>query len=179
MLNSQESLLMIIDVQGNLARVINQPEFHLEQIKKLIQGAAALDIPIILTAQVPEKIGHSHPEILALTPNTEEIPRTSFSAFREPFVLAKLNKFARKQILLCGYEAHICLYQTASDLINAGYEVYLIVDAVSSRNQTNAEIAIHRVEAIGGALVTVEMVLFDLLKDANHPAFKTISRLVK
>jgi nicotinamidase-related amidase len=179
MLNSEESLLMVIDVQGKLAHVVENDEYYLVQVKKLISGVVALSLPVILTAQAPEKLGHTLPEVAELLPQTEEIPRTSFSAFREVRILSALNQHGRRKILLCGYEAHVCVCQCALDLINAGYEVYFVVDAISARAGINAEVAAKRVAAAGGNLVTVEMVLFEILRDAAHPAFKTISKIIK
>lgn len=179
MLNCSESLLMVIDVQGKLADAVENAGFHRGQVKNLILGVSALSIPVILTVQVPGKLGSTVPEIQDLLPVTKEIPRTAFSAFREVEILAALHKNARKQILLCGYEAHICLYQTAMDLLQAGYEVYFIVDAISSRQGMNKEVALQRVAQAGGKLATVEMVLYELLRDASHPVFKTILNLIK
>lgn len=179
MINCEESLLMVIDVQGKLARMVENDQFHLDQIKKLILGSQSLSLPIILTAQMPDKIGHSVIEVKQLLPDVNEIPRTSFSVMREIEILSALNMHNRKQIILCGYEAHICLYQSAVDLISAGYEVYLVVDAISSRKSIDKEVAVHRVADTGGKLVTVEMLLFELLRDAKIPVFKTIAKLVK
>ncbi len=179
MLISVDSFLCVIDVQGTLSKVVEDSQFHLSQIKKLILGVKALSLPILLTAQAPEKIGHTIPEVSELIPEVNEIPRTSFSLFREIALLTEMHNINRKQVILCGFEAHICLYQSAIDLINAGYEVHLAVDATSSRSKTDKEIALQRIYQAGGNLVTVEMALFEMLRDAVHPEFRTISKIIK
>lgn len=179
MLNGEESLLIVIDVQGKLAEVVENSQFSLQQIKKLILGSQALSLPIILTVQVPEKIGYSVPELKQLLPGVTEIPRTSFSILRDIDVMEAINSYKRKQVILCGFETHICLYQSAMDLLHSGFEVYLVLDATSSRKLIDKEVAVQRITEAGGKLVTVEMLLFELLRDALNPAFKSISKLIK
>ena len=179
MLNAEESVLIVIDAQGKLARVVENSEFALGQIQKMILGAQTLKVPIILTAQVPEKLGSTVPEIAELLSDHEEISRTAFSAYREVQLMVKLSEMGRTQVLLCGFEAHICLYQTALDLLGAGCEVFYVVDAISSRFAHNKDIAIAQVAASGIKLTTVEMALFEMLRDAQHPAFKSIAKIIK
>lgn len=112
-------------------------------------------------------------------PGVTEIPRTSFSILRDIDVMEAINSYKRKQVILCGYETHICLYQSAMDLLHSGYEVYLVLDATSSRKLIDKEVAVQRITEAGGKLVTVEMLLFELLRDALNPAFKSISKLIK
>ncbi|MFH1446138.1 MAG: hydrolase [Chloroflexota bacterium] len=179
MLNSEESILVVIDVQGKLVHVVEDSSLILTNIQKLIMGAQALNIPIIVTNQVPEKLGTTTPEIAELLPEVEPISRTSFSCLREIQFMVRLNELACKQIILCGLEAHICLYQSALDLLEAGYEVYYVVDAISARAAVNKQTAITRVIAAGAKLTTVEMLLFEMLRDARHPAFKAIAKIIK
>jgi len=179
MLNPEEVILIVIDVQGKLARVVVDSEIVIDQIQKLIKGINLMNIPIILTNQVPDKLGSTIDEVASLLPNHEQISRTSFSIFRERNMLTKLAEFKRKQIILCGFEAHICLYQSAMDLLGAEFEVYFVVDAASSREQTNKEIAIKNIEQAGGKLTTVEMALFELIRDVRNPIFKSVSKLIK
>lgn len=179
MLTLRDAVLIVIDVQGKLARVVEDSEHMIGQIQKLVKGMLALEIPIILTAQVPEKLGGTIEEITKFLPDLEQFSRTAFSVFRSIEILNKLAELKRKQIILCGFEAHICLYQSALDLMNSDYEVYLVVDGTSSRKGVDKETAIRRVNAEGGKLTTVEMTLYELMRDARHPAFKTVAKIIK
>ena len=179
MLNREEALLIVIDVQGRLARIVADSELVIGQMQKLIKGIKLLDIPIVLTNQVPEKLGSTIDEIACLLPGLEQISRTSFSILGENKLVTKVNDLNRKQIILCGFEAHICLYQSALDLIKTGFEVFFVVDCVSSRLLSNKDVAIQRVMQAGAKLTTVEMVLFELVRDVRNPVFKEISKIIK
>lgn len=179
MLTSENTLLIVIDVQGNLARVVAESESAIHAVSQLVQGAGLLEIPVLLTAQVPEKIGHTIPEITRLLPDHTDYPRVHFSIWRDAAVQQAIRSSERRQLLLCGFEAHICLYQSSLDLIAEGYDVTLVADAVSSRNPYNKTIALQELSSQGVHLTTVEMALFSLLRSAQHPAFKPISRLIK
>ena len=179
MLTLETTLLIVIDVQGNLTRVVSESENAIRAVSQLVEGAKLLDIPMLLTAQVPEKIGHTIPEVAGLLPDQVDLPRVHFSIWQDPAVQQAINSSGRRQLLLCGFEAHICLYQSSLDLIGEDFEVYLAADAVSSRNPYNKEIALRELSSQGVHLTTVEMALFSLLGSAQHPAFKLISRLIK
>lgn len=179
MLTPENTLLIVIDVQGNLARVVAESEPAIRAVARLVEGAKLLEMPVLLTAQVPEKIGHTIPEIASLLPDQTDLPRVHFSIWQDETVRQAILVSGRRQLLLCGFEAHICLYQSSMDLSDAGFEVYLAADAVSSRDPYNKKIALHEQSSQGIHLTTVEMVLFSLLRSAQHPAFKSISRLIK
>ncbi len=179
MLTPETTLLVVIDVQGNLARVVAESESAIRAVSQLVEGAKYLEIPVLLTAQVPEKIGHTIPEIAGLLPEQTDYPRVHFSIWQDYTVQEAIRTSGRRQVLLCGFEAHICLYQSSLDLIAGGFEVYLAADAVSSRNPFNKTIALQELNSQGVHLTTVEMALFNLLRSAQHPAFKSISRLIK
>lgn len=179
MLTPENTLLIVIDVQGNLARVVAESDAAIRAVAQLVEGVSLLEIPVLLTAQVPEKIGHTIPEIAELLPDQSDLPRVHFSIWQDASVQQAMRKIGRRQLLLCGFEAHICLYQSSLDLIAEGYEVYLAADAVSSRNPFNKTIALQELSNQGVHLTTVEMALFSLLRSAQHPAFKAISRLIK
>lgn len=179
MLTPETTLLVVIDVQGNLARVVAESKSAIRAVSQLVEGAKRLEIPVLLTAQVPEKIGHTIPEIAGLLPEQTDYPRVHFSIWQDAAVQQAIRTYGRRQVLLCGFEAHICLYQSSLDLIAGGFEVYLAADAVSSRNPYNKDIALQELSNQGVHLSTVEMALFSLLRSAQHPAFKAISRLIK
>lgn len=179
MLDEKRTILIVIDVQGNLARVVIESEKRINSIIRLIKGMQALHIPILLTTQVPQKIGSTIPEVAVLLADTKEIPRVSFSVMRTPEVIEALKQSGRTQVVLCGFETHICLYQSSLDLLAAGYEVCLGVDVTSSRAEENKAVALAELGAQGVHLVTAELMLFSLLKGADHSAFKTIASLIK
>ncbi len=179
MLTPENTLLVVIDVQGNLARVVAESESAILAVERLVQGAKLLELPVLLTAQVPEKIGHTIPEIADLLPGQADLPRVHFSIWQDGAVQQAIRSSGRRQVLLCGFEAHICLFQSSLDLTAEGFEVYLAADAVSSRNPYNKAIALQELANQGVHLTTVEMALFSLLRSAQHPAFKAISRLIK
>ena len=179
MLTIEDSLLFIIDAQGRLARVVAESETAIECICILVKGAKLLGVPTLLTAQAPEKIGHTIPEIASLLPEQEDLPRVSFSIWRDQAVRQAVQALGRKQMLLCGFEAHICLCQSAMDLLADGFEVYIVADAVSSRRLSDKSTALAELLASGVHLTTVEMTLFALMRNAQHPTFKAVSALIK
>ncbi|MGI6260072.1 MAG: hydrolase [Anaerolineaceae bacterium] len=179
MLKQEQTLLVIIDVQGNLAKVVSDAEAANQNVHRIAQAGLALELPIILTAQAPEKIGHTTPELRQILPDHHEYPRLSFSVWADTAVRAAIEETGRKQVLLCGFEGHICLYQTAMDMLAEGYEVYMLTDAISSRSLYNKETALRELSAQGVHLTTVEMALFSILRDASHAQFRTISRLIR
>jgi nicotinamidase-related amidase len=185
-INAEEKVLdinncfvVVIDVQGNLAKVVAESDSANENVGKLVHGSLELGLPIFLTAQAPEKIGHTTDAIRALVPGHHEYPRTSFSIWEDETLRADLLQTGRKQALLCGFESHICLFQSANDLHEAGFEVWMVTDATSSRAVVNKEIALGELRAEGVHLSSVEMILFSLLRDARHPAFKAISKVIR
>jgi len=178
-LEINQCFVVVIDVQGNLAKVVADSEIANENIKKFVEGSLELNLPIFLTAQAPEKIGHTIEPILGLLPNHHEYPRTSFSIWSDDTIRNDILHSNKKQVLLCGFESHICLYQSAIDLLAAGFDVWMVVDAVSSRSIINKEIAMSELRAQGVHLTGVEMTFFALMRDASHPSFKVISRIIR
>lgn len=179
MLEIPQSSLVVVDVQGKLAQLMADKETLFKNVRILIQAAKILEIPILWCQQVPAALGPTVPEIAELLTDDEPIDKASFScAGHEPFN-AKLEVLGRKQTLLCGIETHVCIYQTAMDLLGQGREVTVIADAVSSRTAENKQIALARLAAEGVAIASTEMVLFELLQTAKHPQFKPIAKLVK
>ncbi len=179
MLNIEDSLLIIVDAQGNLARVVAESEAAISRIQILTRAAAILGLPVLLTAQSPHKIGHTIAEIASLLPEQPELARTSFSVLADEGCRLALESTRRRQVLLCGFETHICVYQSAADMLAEGCEVYVIADAVSSRQQSDKQTALHEISRLGGHVLSTEMALFSLLRQAADPRFKAISTLIK
>jgi nicotinamidase-related amidase len=175
----QDSILFVIDVQGRLAGLMHQREMLFNNIQILIRAARLLEIPILWTEQSPAKLGATVPEIVQWFAAEATIPKTSFSCCAEEPFRRALTSIKRRQCILVGTEAHICVYQTAADLVCLRYEVQVVSDAVSSRTPENKQIGLERIRAAGGIITSTEMVLFELLKTAGHEKFKEIAGLVK
>jgi nicotinamidase-related amidase len=179
MLNIQNCCLIVVDLQGKLAQLMHDKDTLFKNIEILIKSAKILNIPILWCQQCPESLGPTIPQIAQLLSGIEPINKASFSCCGADQFRTKLTQLARKQILLCGIEAHVCIYQTAMDLIRLDYEVEVICDAVSSRTAENKQAAMTKMTAAGARLTTTEMALFELLKTADHPQFKQIAKLIK
>ena len=179
MLNIFNSLLVVVDVQGKLAQLMHDKEVLFKNIRILIQAAKILDIPILWCQQCPDSLGPTVSEISQLLTDCEPINKSAFSCCGEENFNVRLNKSARQQVILCGIETHVCIYQTASDLLRKGFCVDVIADAVSSRTLDNRQIALQRMSAGGANISSTEMALFELLKTAEHPQFKQIAKLIK
>ena len=179
MLQEETSLLVVIDIQGTLARIAADCELLFESARKLIQGARVFHLPIIVTEQIPEKLGSTVPEVDELLDGIGKIPKETFSCCNNAAFMEAFNRANRQQILLCGIESHICVYQTAIDLLSQGYEVHVVADAVSSRTAQNREIGISKMIHAGANLTSTETVLFELLKTAGSGKFKDIFKIVK
>ncbi|MCC2615896.1 isochorismatase family protein [Aestuariibacter halophilus] len=174
MLNDQHTGLMIIDVQGALAHRVNNAEQCLTNIKTLIVGAKHLGLPIILVAHEPDKLGPVNDHISQLLPDIPPLNKHTFNACDNQQVLEHVNSANRKQWLVCGMEAHVCVYQSARGLQQHGFEVEVVADACGSRLGDDHRIAMQRMARLGIGVTGVEMCLYELMGDARHPAFKPL-----
>ena len=179
MLKKENTTLLIIDIQGNLAHLMHGKELLFKNVQKLIKGIQILGIPILWVEQNPQGLGPTIPEIADILSNIQPISKMSFSSCRNDDFLQALNALNRKQVLVAGIEAHVCVYQTAADIVDIGYEVQVVTDAVSSRNVENKEIGLQRMRDSGVSLTSVETALFELLKVAEGEPFKEILKIVK
>jgi nicotinamidase-related amidase len=179
MLNVDNTLLLIIDIQGNMAQGMADRDSLFENVVKLIRGIRVFDIPIVMTEHLPAKLGATIPEVAGLLPGVSALPKETFSCCADERFSRILTAHNRRQILVAGIEAHICVYQTAAELIRAGYEVHLVADTVSSRTPENREIGIGRLRDEGAKLASTEMVLFELLRQAGAPGAKEIFKIVR
>jgi len=179
MLNTEESALVLVDFQAQLAEIVDRRELVLPNALRLIKGCQALGIPILPTVQVPDKLGPLPAELAETLGDVAPIPKAVFSALREPAFLLALRQTGRKQVLLTGIEAHVCVFQTGLDLLDAGYQVHVLSDGVFSRTAENHNLALSRLHDAGATVSSVEMALFELIRTSKHPAFKIISKLIK
>ena len=180
MLTLDNTALVVIDVQGKLAQLMDQKEALFGNLQKLIKGTQVLELPIIWNEQLPEKLGPTTPEIAELLAHsTQPIRKSSFSCCGNPPFMMALQATNRKQVLLAGIETHVCVYQTCLDLLDLGYEVQVVADAVSSRTAENRQIGLSRMQAAGASLTSTETALFELLRVAEGAKFKEITKIVK
>jgi nicotinamidase-related amidase len=177
MLSRENTALIVVDVQGNLAQVMDDKVFLIENNRKLIRGINMLGIPVVLTEQ--NRLGMTIPELADLLPGVQAITKDSFSCCTEEKFMRAVKALHRKQILMTGIEAHVCVYQTAMDLMAMGYEVHLAADAVSSRTARNREIGIQKLIGSGAILTSTEMALFELLKVATDPQARELFKIIK
>ncbi len=179
MLKIESTTLVIVDIQGHLAHLMHGKERLFKNVQKLIKGIQILGIPILWVEQNPQGLGPTIPEIADILSSIQPISKMSFSSCRNDGFLQSLNALNRKQVLIAGIEAHVCVYQTAADLVNIGYEVQVVTDAVSSRSVENKDIGLQRMKDSGVSLTSVETALFELLKVAEGEQFKEILKIVK
>jgi len=179
MLKRENAVLVVVDVQDRLLPHIRKHDDVTEAIARMIRGCKVLGVPILVTEQYPEGLGPTNELLKAEFETWEPIVKATFSCCGEiPFPEA-LEKTGRKDVLLCGIETHVCVYQTARDLIEKGYRVHLLVDGASSRRKIDRKTAIRRMESMGVHLCTVEMTLFEMLHVSGTDEFRKIVRIVK
>jgi nicotinamidase-related amidase len=178
-LTVENTVLVAIDFQERLFPAMHDKEKLLRNTVKLIRGAKALEVPVVLTEQYPKGLGPTIPEVKELLPDIKPIEKVCFSCCDSEAFSQALEALKRKQVLICGIEAHICVYQTAMALARAGYEVQAVSDCVSSREPENKAIAIQKLSAVGVLPASAEMALFELLRVAQGDKFKQISNIVK
>jgi nicotinamidase-related amidase len=179
MLKTENAALVIVDIQGTLAHAMHGKELLFKNVQKLIKGMQVLGIPILWLEQNPQRLGPTIPEIADLLSNIQPISKMSFSGCQNDRFMEALKALNRSQVLLAGIESHICVYQTSVDLVNLGYEVQVVTDAVSSRNLENKDIGLQKIKDSGATLTSVETALFELLKVAGGEQFKDILKIVK
>lgn len=179
MIDLKNCCLVVVDVQGKLAQLMYDNQTLFKNIEILIKAAKALSIPVIWCQQVPDALGPTIPQIAELLSGDQPINKSSFSCCGDEQFIDRLNTLNRSNIILCGIETHVCIYQTALDLLAKGRYVTVVADAVSSRTQENKQLALNRMKLKGVDISSVEMTLFELLGTAKHPQFRDIAKLVK
>jgi nicotinamidase-related amidase len=178
LLKRETTVLLVIDVQEKLMPVIHNSEQVFANVNRLIRGAAILRLPLIVTEQYPKGLGNTCKEV-ELPEHTTRIEKMCFSCMQSEHVIQQLQPLNATSLILCGVESHICVFKTALEALEKGYEVHVVADAVSSRTAENKEIALNRLRQSGAFIVSAEMVLFQLLKEAGTEEFKGISRLIR
>jgi nicotinamidase-related amidase len=179
LIKKEETLGLVIDIQDKLFPHIQENERIKNNSIKLIEGLKILNIPIIVTQQYTSGLGETIADIKARLDSFEPIEKLSFSCYKEPKFTAKLKESGKKNVIICGIETHICILQTALDMLSNGYTPVIIADCTSSRKVHDKLHALERMRQSGVVVSTYESVLFELLTVAGTDEFKAISKLVK
>lgn len=178
LIRAEESVLVIIDMQERLVPAMQAPARTIRNSRTLLSSAHELGIPVIMTEQYPAGLGHTVPELTG-TPGMIVLEKMHFSCMEDNSFAETLASLGRKQVVLAGMEAHICVVQTAASMIEQNYEVFVVSDATASRTLESEQACIARLSASGAGIVTTEMVVFEWLGKAGTPAFKTLLPLIK
>ena len=179
-LDKDKAVLIIVDLQEAFRFPINDFAQIAARTSTVVRGFQILNVPIIVTEQYPKGLGRTAEEILLSLPGDfEVVEKTAFSSCGASAFMEKLRETGASQIVLCGLEAHVCINQTAHDLLNEGFDVHLLIDCVSSRFSHDKETALLKMRISGVVPSSVEMALFELMRDARHEQFKEIQELIK
>ncbi|MEP6901707.1 MAG: hydrolase [Actinomycetota bacterium] len=179
-LDIRQTALVVIDLQEAFRSAISEFPQVASRASMAVRGFRILNVPVIVTEQYPKGLGRTAEEILFSLPDDFEfIEKTSFSSCGANSFIEKLSEYGAKQVVLCGLETHICVNQTAHDLLENGFEVHLLTDAVASRYREDREAGVSKMLASGVVSASVEMSLFELMRDARHEQFKEIQNLIK
>lgn len=177
-LNREDCVLLIIDIQERLARVMDDKDRVVKNTSILLEASQILNIPVLITEQYPRGLGSTLEEIKDIRQDVKIFEKNSFTAYIGE-VKKELKSLGKKKIIITGMETHVCVLQTSRDLILAGYDIHIVKDAVSSRTLDNYENGLELIKEMGGVINNTETIVFDLLKKSGTPEFKSISKLIK
>jgi Isochorismatase family len=180
LLNASHASLLIVDIQDRLLPAMMEPQRVLARTSILLKAAEVLQIPITVSEQYPKGLGHTMLDLATNSATTFE--KLSFSCWRDGAMkehFIKLHDGGRPLIIVAGIEAHVCVLQSCVDLYNAGFGVFVVADAVSSRKLDSATLAFERLRQTGIQVINTEMAIFELLEKAGSAEFKSLSALIK
>lgn len=175
--NSKQAALFVCDLQEKFRNNIKYFPEIVTVARRLIDAAHIVEVPIIATEQYPKGLGHLVPELGLKEINAPIYEKTCFSMCASD-ILSDLEKRNIQEIILCGIEAHVCIYQTTLDLLNRGYTVHVVADAVSSRSMTDRMVALKTLQQAGAYLTTSESLILGLVGGSDHPKFKAVQKII-
>ena len=176
LLKREESILLLIDVQEKLTPAVLNSKALINRCEWLLKLAQRVEVPILSSEQYPKGLGATVQDLRTYVNQDECVEKIHFSCVSDKHYLQHLKKFNKKQAVLIGIEAHVCILQTALQLREQGFDVFVVVDAVSSRGELNLKYALKRMKQDGVHLVTSEMVFFEWIRTAATPYFKELSK---
>ena len=179
LIDREDTLFVVIDFQEKLMPVMHEREILEDRVCRLANGMKKLGIPHIVTQQYTKGIGETIPSIAEAIGKFTPIDKTSFSCMGNEEFVSKLEEADKGTVVACGIESHICLQQTVIQLLAKGYRVYVPVDCVSSRSESDKAWSLERMKEAGAITTTYEAILYELLRDAKAEEFKAISKIVK
>lgn len=175
----ENSMLLIIDVQQAMLKVIDSWKRTARKVRQLIRSSDVFDIPILLTEQYTKGLGETLPELLKEIDSPQVFQKEHFSACLEDNFIPTIQSYNRKKIVVVGMETHVCVLQTCLDLMTSGFQVHLVADAVASRSNENRDIAIDLMKQAGAVISSTEIVIFQWALRANTDDFRKILPIVK
>lgn len=179
LLSPSSAALLIVDVQESFRKQLKDLDLLTRNITILAEAAKILKLPVLLTEQYPQGLGKTIAEISACLGEHKYFEKTAFSCCQAEGFLEQLDSFGREQIIVCGIEAHVCVLQTAHELMANKYQVHVVKDAIASRADRNKEIAWEKMICSGAIPSSVEIALFEMLAQSGTEQFKAVQRLVK
>ena len=182
LIDSSKSSLLIVDVQERLLPVMAQGNSVVARSKILLKAAKTLDVPIAVSEQYPKGLGHTVEILNQEIGNAPVFAKSAFSCWRDKALRKHLTAHhdgGRPQVIIAGIEAHVCVAQTAIDMAQAGFGVFVVADAVSSRAESSMALALSRMGQSGVEVINAEMAVFELLGKAGTPEFKALSVLIE
>ena len=177
-LDRESTALVVIDIQEAFKKAI--PDFNTVEKKAvlLVKGFTILSLPVLVSEQYPKGLGQTVEPVKNSCPSWNPIEKTAFSCSLVPEFTDRLETLSAKNVVVCGIESHVCVNQTVHGLLQKGYAVHVVTDAIASREKHNHETALRKMERSGALPTTVEMCLFELMKDARAKEFKEIQQLI-
>ena len=179
-LNNSTTALLVVDVQEAFRNAI--PDFALiaSRISVAVRGFQALETPILVTEQYPRGLGHTAEEIqLVLGESAEKFEKSAFSSCGASGFVDRLREKSIQQVVVCGIETHVCVNQSVHDLLNDGFQVHVLTDAVGSRFEHDKQAGLKKMIGSGAVPSSIEMALFELMDDSKHDQFRQIQGLIK
>lgn len=174
-----DSALVVIDMQERLVPAMLAPARTLKNAALLIEAAHEMNVPVLLTEQYPAGLGRTMPEVRSVAGDAQIFEKLHFSCMEDTAFAKAIESLGRRQIVLAGMEAHICVVQTAASLLEAGYQVFVASDATASRSAESEQACLQRLSAAGVGIVTTEMVIFEWLGRAGTASFKKMLPKIK
>ncbi|RMD61820.1 MAG: isochorismatase family protein [Alphaproteobacteria bacterium] len=179
LLHAAASCLIVVDVQTRLVAAVSEAPRVIANARLLLDAAAHLDVPVLATEQYPEGLGATVPALADALAPSARFPKITFAAAADAAFVERLRALKRPQVVLLGMEAHVCVLQSALGLLREGMTVYVVADAVASRDPADARAAVDRLVRAGAHIVTAEMVVFEWLERADTPAFRALLPALK
>lgn len=180
LLRPESSCLLVVDVQEKFVPVIREYERVVARTKTMLQAAGLLGVPVLVSEQYPKGLGPTVAALKDVFPDKTEVhEKTAFGCLGDPALRERLESLGRRQVAVCGIEAHVCVNQTVHQLLEAGFQTHLIEDALGSRTAEDRERGVAKCRVSGAIGSSTETALFEWLGDAKHPRFKDVQALIK